>query len=397
MFRLLLVLAVIFVTGVPCWAQEIDMGDLPVCNYPTLLANPGHTLSDIAWLGECISSEPSPNILNQDPCDDGVTFLDIPWTPCELVQVRVQVTGGPIYPLYRAQGGRLYLNAWKDGNMDYDFCDVLCDGRAAEWIIQDVVVTPGTAVYSFVDPGITTIGVYEGVLRFRLTSQPVGPYGFGMVDTAACPGMACGTFAYDHLGEVEDYIIPDLQLFVDLDRFDAIAGDETVTLSWETFAENSIDGFEIERDGARIGHISATGSGPAGGSYHFVDDGLVNGQSYSYTLLSVDIAGNRQVLQTASAIPIEPAAAVSEYALYQNWPNPFNPMTTIRFDLVESGHVTLKVYNPVGQEVASMIDESMSPGSHTIMFNGAQLPSGMYFYRLQVNNFVAEHKMLLMK
>lgn len=89
--------------------------------------------------------------------------------------------------------------------------------------------------------------------------------------------------------------------------------------------------------------------------------------------------------------------SVSEYALHDNYPNPFNSETQIRFDLVESGNVKLVVYDLLGREVATVVNHIMPAGSHSISFNAGNLPSGLYLYRLVVNGFSDQKKMLLMK
>jgi hypothetical protein len=90
-------------------------------------------------------------------------------------------------------------------------------------------------------------------------------------------------------------------------------------------------------------------------------------------------------------------AMVTEYALHQNYPNPFNPTTTLVYDLLEPGFVSLRVFNIAGQEVATVVNGEMETGSHSVNFNASNLPSGVYVYRLEVNNYVSSKKMLLMK
>ncbi len=84
-------------------------------------------------------------------------------------------------------------------------------------------------------------------------------------------------------------------------------------------------------------------------------------------------------------------------ALHQNYPNPFNPSTTISFILQRGGHVSLTVYSITGQEVARPVDGVKPSGSYHIQFDGSQLPSGVYFYRLRTNGFIDTKKMLLIR
>ena len=88
---------------------------------------------------------------------------------------------------------------------------------------------------------------------------------------------------------------------------------------------------------------------------------------------------------------------LSEYHLSQNYPNPFNPTTTIEFQLKTAGKVQLKVYNMLGKEVASLLDIKMAPGFHQVNFDASSLASGIYFYKLMANEFVATKKMIIMK
>ncbi len=88
---------------------------------------------------------------------------------------------------------------------------------------------------------------------------------------------------------------------------------------------------------------------------------------------------------------------VSNYALDQNYPNPFNPATKISYSIKEEGLVTLKVYDVLGKEVATLVNENKAVGNYEVDFNASQLPSGMYIYKIQSGNFSDVKKMLLIK
>jgi hypothetical protein len=86
-----------------------------------------------------------------------------------------------------------------------------------------------------------------------------------------------------------------------------------------------------------------------------------------------------------------------QYNLSQNYPNPFNPVTKISFDIPKSSLVSLKVYDVLGKEVASLVNEVKNPGSYIVDFNGVSLSSGIYFYKLETNGFTSVKKMMLIK
>lgn len=98
----------------------------------------------------------------------------------------------------------------------------------------------------------------------------------------------------------------------------------------------------------------------------------------------------------------EPLAKPAAFALEQNYPNPFNPETAIRYDLPEASHVRLSVYNPLGQEVAMLVNEQEPAGSYQVKFNAGTVPSGVYFYRLEAStssagSFVQTRKLVVLK
>jgi hypothetical protein len=126
-----------------------------------------------------------------------------------------------------------------------------------------------------------------------------------------------------------------------------------------------------------------------------VDRAVVNGVAYHYTLAVVDMDGHRAELATASAAP--GSLVITDYALYPNYPNPFNPQTQITYDLPESGFVTLRVFNVMGQEVALLENKVNEAGRHVVTFNAANLPSGLYLCKLTVNDFTATRKIVVMK
>jgi hypothetical protein len=94
---------------------------------------------------------------------------------------------------------------------------------------------------------------------------------------------------------------------------------------------------------------------------------------------------------------VESDKVPTSFHLAQNYPNPFNPSTTIRFDVTRGDHVTLTVYNVVGQEVATLVDGNLMVGSYQVRFEGSELSSGVYFYKLNSATQTATRKMVLLK
>lgn len=110
-------------------------------------------------------------------------------------------------------------------------------------------------------------------------------------------------------------------------------------------------------------------------------------QSFAYT---------QEVIVLLTGID-EPTLVPIKYDLAQNFPNPFNPETQIRFSIPKASHVTLTVYSALGQKVADLLDKEFKPGFYDIKWNGSNLASGVYFYRLKSNGFISTKKMILLR
>ena len=125
----------------------------------------------------------------------------------------------------------------------------------------------------------------------------------------------------------------------------------------------------------------------------YPDDELVSESEY---LLGNLDANNRQNLASPniyqSDLPVP-----TDYALDQNYPNPFNPSTTITYQLPKSGNVTLKIYDMLGKEVMTLVNEQKEMGRYSVQFNASSLASGMYVYQLRANDYTSTKKMLLLK
>ncbi|MGH7496819.1 MAG: T9SS type A sorting domain-containing protein [bacterium] len=168
-----------------------------------------------------------------------------------------------------------------------------------------------------------------------------------------------------------------------------------VQLKWQAVADNDLAHYAIYKSGGTAPLATTTG-------LSFTDLAVVVGTTVSYGLAAVDVNGNQSVRKNASLlitrVEERPQAELpSAYELGSNYPNPFNPQTTIDFALPERGHVKLVVFNFLGQEVETLVDAEMSAGIHKAMWDAKQQPSGIYFYRLTVNDFTQIKKMVLMQ
>ncbi len=196
----------------------------------------------------------------------------------------------------------------------------------------------------------------------------------------------------------------DTWLAAELASFDVSANENGIELNWRSLSESRTSRWEVERcesgstDFALLASIPAANS-PSGHEYHYTDVTAQHGVVYRYRLADVNVNGARLThsdLVRSASLP-DGTTQVSGYELSSNYPNPFNPETTIRFNLAESGVTTLKVYDITGHEVATLADGKLAAGEHSVTFHGANLPSGIYFYKLSTGSFTQTRKMVLAK
>ncbi|CAN5454531.1 hypothetical protein BH10BAC5_BH10BAC5_09860 [soil metagenome] len=140
---------------------------------------------------------------------------------------------------------------------------------------------------------------------------------------------------------------------------------------------------------------------------HWIVDYIIPGQFYGLVLakLGGSINGNIWAISesgihkyglTTGIGPIQ-NTSVTTYTLKQNFPNPFNPQTSISFSIPKYEFTTLKVFSLGGKEVASLVNEELKTGNYSVSFNGSALPSGIYFYQLRSGDFTSSKKMTLIK
>jgi hypothetical protein len=186
---------------------------------------------------------------------------------------------------------------------------------------------------------------------------------------------------------------------VELTSFTAAASVGKVTLNWTTATEINNLGFEIERsyngeNFVSIGFVKGNGTTTESKSYSFTDNIDLKGtDEIYYRLKQVDYNGSIDYSDVVSVVLETPV----EFALGQNFPNPFNPSTKIKYSVPQSGLVSIVIYDLTGQKVETVVDEVKQPGNYEIEFNAAGLSSGVYFYKMTTNSFSQIKKMSILK
>lgn len=184
---------------------------------------------------------------------------------------------------------------------------------------------------------------------------------------------------------------------VELVSFAANVADGKVKLSWLTASEKNNSGFEIQRstnsDFKTIGFVEGKGTTTERNSYSFVDDNPGFGV-VKYRLKQIDFNGTYSY---SNIIEVDVSSPV-EFNLAQNYPNPFNPTTTIRYTIAKAANVSLVVYNVLGEEILTLVNNQFTePGVYNVVFDATNLASGTYIYRLTADDFVMTKKMVLTK
>jgi hypothetical protein len=141
-----------------------------------------------------------------------------------------------------------------------------------------------------------------------------------------------------------------------------------------------------------VGFVKGAGASNSAHAYTFSTLVSVSG-TYEFRLKQIDRDGKFEYSNTVEATIVEAAT----FSLNPNYPNPFNPATNITFSTEKTGIVTLRVYNILGGEVATLVNTTMDAGSYSVSFDARNLPSGIYYARLQSGTQTAIRRMMLMK
>ncbi len=207
-------------------------------------------------------------------------------------------------------------------------------------------------------------------------------------------------------GQLGNVIIP-----VEFICFNAEVVSNIVKLSWITATETNNRGFEIQRSEVssqrsvvgnweKIGFVKGNGTTTEPKSYSFINNNIFD-VMYKYRLKQIDYDGT---FKYSKEIEVDVNYSPKEYILYQNYPNPFNPITNIEYRIPNKEFVTLMVYDVLGNEVATLVNEEKPAGRYEVIFDGSNLPagkaglsSGVYIYRITAGDYSASKKLMLLK
>jgi predicted outer membrane repeat protein len=275
----------------------------------------------------------------------------------------------------------------------------------------------------FVGPGAA--GNYTGIYLNNINADPLfegsGDHPFAItenspaVDAGRPDTTGLNLPSFDFVGnpridngivDIGAYEYPS-EIPVELTSFIASVNKNSVYLEWTTASEMNNMGFVIERQvGSRqyavgnweeIGFIEGNGTTTETNHYAFMDNSLLPGK-YQYRLKQIDIDGTFEYTKVVEAEIL----IAKEFILSQNYPNPFNPSTTISWQSPAGSHQVLKVFDVLGNEVATLVNEYKPAGSYEVEFNiqsgeGRDLTSGVYFYQLKAGEYVETKKLILLK
>ncbi|MEW5799865.1 MAG: FG-GAP-like repeat-containing protein [Bacteroidota bacterium] len=278
----------------------------------------------------------------------------------------------------------------------------------SKYFIIDAFPYPGDGTFSTTltltyGAGVLTDNTESNYILYKRSSTSEGDWtSYG---SASSVNISTGEVTWTNITSFSQAIVVNQNdaLPVELISFSANVGTQTVELHWKTAAEVNNAGFEVERsivdakrlqqnNWKKIGYVEGNGTSNTPHEYSFSDKSVQN--IVRYRLKQIDRDGQFRYSQSVEVIVAVPKV----FALDQNYPNPFNPATTIGFTLEKSGIATLKIYDIIGREVATLVNEPLEAGVyHQKQFDARGLASGIYFARLVSGGKTQLKKMMLMK
>jgi hypothetical protein len=159
----------------------------------------------------------------------------------------------------------------------------------------------------------------------------------------------------------------------------------------DVFATTAAVVYHLNRDETSWTAVSGTFPSPEGELASITADDSCLYASFGSTVWK------RALSEMIEDVPLSTSNTPTQFSLSQNYPNPFNPSTIIRYGLPLRSQVALNIYNTLGQQVATLVNRNEEAGYHSVRFDGSNLASGAYFYRLQAGTYVETRKLLLLR
>lgn len=322
------------------------------------------------------------------------------YRPVNISFTTAPTTGGTITAFFTASNPGTTGFPLNDGATQ-----IINAGIDGYWTINTTTLIGGTYTLDLTADGFSGVSV---VSSLRILKRPTGggnwtlqgthSPGTGILTTPIVHRTGMSGFSEFGIGAAADNALP-----VELSSFYTSVVGNSIKLNWKTETEVNNYGFEIERQShtssslnvlgwEKIGFVNGNGNTNSPKSYSFVDKTVLSGK-YSYRLKQIDNDGKYEFSNTVEVDLGSP----TKFELSPNYPNPFNPTTTIRFSLPEASDVKLTIYNILGQEVQTLINGEMAAGIHTIDFGAQNLSSGIYIYKLEAGSFIQTKKMTVLK
>ncbi|MCK9209348.1 MAG: ice-binding family protein [Ignavibacteriaceae bacterium] len=254
------------------------------------------------------------------------------------------------------------------------------------------VTLAGTAVWSNVFWYVgSSATIYDGTTFNGIVLAEVS-----ITLNASATSVTAKLLAHTGAVTVNSTVLP-----VELTSFSVALNNNAIELNWKTATEVNNYGFEVQRsetqnyNWAKIGFVNGAGNSNSPKSYSFVDKTVSYG-SYAYRLKQLDNNGEHTY---SDVIEVNAAEQIPNgFLLNQNYPNPFNPSTQIQFGVSKNTYATLTVFNVLGVKVSTLFNGNAVTGHvYNLTFNGDNLASGIYYYKLQTNEKKEVRKMILMR
>lgn len=360
------------------------------------VSNLGNTLGQvsIAMIDTLTALSTGSTVVNKTT-DGGLTWTPItpgvPIGPTSRIKMRNSLVGYLIGGSGTSQTGYVFKttnagNTWT--NMNFPYSTNMIYDIEFRSDSDYVIVGYSGGVFHTTNDGQSWNQINLGLLNV-VQSQVIG-LTFVSADTVVVGGAGASLVKF-----ALEPIVP-----VELSSFTANINSSSVNLLWTVATELNNRGFQVERktvgsnEWLNLAFIDGRGTTTEIKTYSYSDNDVTSGMSYNYRLRQIDYDGTASVYNLAETIVF---GAPNKFALEQNYPNPFNPSTTITFSIPQKSEVSVKIFDILGKEITTLVNETKDAGKYDVNFNASNLASGVYFYSIKAGNFNETKKMTLIK